>query len=111
MKKTKIGFDINNDMFPKLRFTKSNFFDLYNDLDNYVNNNENNCLNNNISFRSFNNSNNQISIKSNIMKNFVSMNLRQKIPEYDNEYHKNIIEYFSEEIARSEMTDFNLILI
>ena len=109
MKKTKIDFDINNDMFPKLRFTKNNFFDLYNDFDNYVNNNKNNCLNNNIPFRSFNNSNNLISIKSNIMKNFNPMNLRQKIPEYDNEYYKNIIEYFVEERARSEMTDFSLI--
>ena len=43
------------------------------------------------------------------MKNFNPMNLRQKIPEYDNEYYKNIIEYFVEERARSEMTDFSLI--
>ena len=109
MKKTKIDFDINNDMFPKLRFTKNNFFDLYNDFENYVNNNKNNSINNNIPFRSFNNSTNIISIKSNIMKNFNPMNLKQKIPEYDNEYYKSIIEYFVEERARSEMTDFNLI--
>ena len=109
MKKTKIDFDINNDMFPKLRFTKNNFFDLYNDFENYVNNNKNNSINNNIPFRSFNNSTNIISIKSNIMKNFNPMNLKQKIPEYDNEYYKSIIEYFMEERARSEMTDFNLI--
>ena len=43
------------------------------------------------------------------MKNFNPMNLKQKIAEYDNEYYKSIIEYFMEERARSEMTDFNLI--
>ena len=108
MKKTKIDFDINNEMFPKLRFTKNNFFDLYNDFDNYVNNNKNINMANNIPFRSQNN-NNLMTLKSNVLKNFSPTNLRRKIPEYENEYYKNIIEYFIEERARSEMTDFNLI--
>ena len=109
MKKTKIDFDINNDLFPKLRFTRNNFFDLYNDFENYVNNNKNiNMMANNIPFRSLNN-NNLMTMKSNIMKNFNPTNLKQKLPEYDNEYYKNIIEIFEEERARSEMTNFNLI--
>ena len=109
MKKTKIDFDINNDLFPKLRFTRNNFFDLYNDFENYVNNNKNiNMMANNIPFRSLNN-NNLMTMKSNIMKNFNPTNLKQKLPEYDNEYYKNIIESFEEERARSEMTNFNLI--
>ena len=108
MKKTKIDFDINNDLFPKLRFTRNNFFDLYNDFDNYVNSNKNISIANNIPFRSLNN-NNVMTMKSNILKNFNQFNLRQKLPEYDNEYYKNIIEYFEEERARSEITDFSLI--
>ena len=108
MKKTKIDFDINNDLFPKLRFTRNNFFDLYNDFDNYVNNNKNYNNVNNIPFRSLNNNNIMI-LKQNVLKNFNQVNLSQKLPEYDNEYYKNIIEYFEEERARSEMTDFNLI--
>ena len=105
MKKTKLDFDINNELFPKLRFTRNNFFDLYDDFENYVNSNKNNNLaNNNTS-----NNNNIMLIKSNIVKNFNPLNLKQKLPEYDNEYYKNIIEYFEEERARSEMTDFKLI--
>ena len=108
MKKTKIDFDINNELFPKLRFTRNNFFDLYNDFENYVNNNKNASVVNNIPFRSLNN-NNLLTLKLNVLKNFSQINLRQKMPEYDNEYYKSIIEYFEEERARSEMTDFNLI--
>ena len=109
MKKTKIDFDINNDLFPKLRFTRNNFFDLYNDFEYYVNNNKSNNSGNSIPFRSSNNNNNLMAIKTNILKNFNQQNLRQKIPEYNNDYYKNIIEYFIEERARSELTDFNLI--
>ena len=104
MKKTKLDFDLNNELFPKLRFTRNNFFDLYDDFENYVNNNKNINLANNITMN-----NNIMTIKSNIIKNFNPLNLKQKLPEYDNEYYKNIIEYFKEERARSEMTDFNLI--
>ena len=106
MKKTKIDFDINNHLFPKLRFTSNNFFNLYNDLGNYLNNNKNN---NNISaFPSINN-NSLMTVKSLILRNFNPNNLRQKLPEYDNEFYKKIIEFFEEEKARSELTDFNLI--
>jgi tubulin polyglutamylase TTLL4 len=104
MKKTKLDFDLNNELFPKLRFTRNNFFDLYDDFENYVNNNKNINLANNITMN-----NNIMTIKSNIIKNFNPLNLKQKLPEYDNEYYKNIIEYFKEERARSEMTDFKLI--
>ena len=104
MKKTKLDFDLNNEFFPKLRFTRNNFFDLYDDFENYVNNNKNINLVNNITMN-----NNIMAIRSNIIKNFNPLNLKQKLPEYDNEYYKNIIEYFEEERARSELTDFNLI--
>ena len=108
MKKTKIDFDINNDLFPKLRFTRNNFFDLYNDFENYVNNNKNNNSGSNLTFKSLNNNNIMI-MKSNVIKNFNQQNLKQKTPDYDNEYYQKIIEYFIEERARSELTDFNLI--
>ena len=108
MKKTKIDFDINNDLFPKLRFTRNNFFDLYNDFENYVNNNKNNNSGSNLTFKSLNNNNIMI-MKSNVIKNFNQQNLKQKTPDYDNEYYQKIREYFIEERARSELTDFNLI--
>ena len=106
MKKTKIDFDINNELFPKLRFTSNNFFNLYNDLESYVNLNKIN--NNNSSFPSINNSS-LMSVKSIILRNFNPLNLRQKLPEYDNEFYKKIIEIYEEEKARSELTDFKLI--
>ena len=108
MKKTKIDFDINNEFFPKLRLTKSNFFDSYNDIDSHININQNNNSMNNISLVSSNN-NNLMLLKSTVLKNFNQKNLKQKFPEYDNEYYKKIIENFVEERARSEMTDFKLI--
>ena len=106
MKKTKIDFDINNDLFPKLRFTSNNFFNFYNDLENYVNNKNN--LSGNGGFPYINN-NSLMTIKSIILRNFNPYNLKQKLPEYDNEFYKKIIEIFEEEKARSELTDFNLI--
>ena len=106
MKKTKIDFEINNQFFPKLRFTSNNYFNLYNDLDNYVNNNKNN--NNNNAFPSINNSS-LMTVKSIVLRNFDPNNLRQKLPEYDNDFYKKIIEFYEEEKARSELTDFNLI--
>ena len=107
MKKTKIDFDINNDLFPKLRFTSNNFFNLYNDLEIYINNNKNNN-NNNGAFPSIN-SNSLMTIKSIILRNFNPYNLKQKLPEYDNDFYKKVIEIYEEEKARSELTDFNLI--
>ena len=50
-----------------------------------------------------------MTIKSIILRNFNPYNLKQKLPEYDNEFYKKIIEIFEEEKARSELTDFNLI--
>ena len=50
-----------------------------------------------------------MTVKSLILRNFNPNNLRQKLPEYDNEFYKKIIEFFEEEKARSELTDFNLI--
>ena len=107
MKKTKIDFDINNNLFPKLRFTSNNFFNFYNDLENYINNNKNNASNNGV-FSSINN-NSLMTVKSIILRNFNPYNLRQKLPEYDNEFYKKIIEIYEEEKARSELTNFNLI--
>ena len=49
------------------------------------------------------NNNNVMTLKQNVLKNFNQFNLSQKLPEYDNEYYKNIIEYFEEERARSEV--------
>jgi hypothetical protein len=107
MKKTKIDFDINNNLFPKLRFTSNNFFNFYNDLENYINNNKNNASNNGV-FSSINN-NSLMTVKSIILRNFNPYNLKQKLPEYENEFYKKIIEIYEEEKARSELTDFNLI--
>ena len=107
MKKTKFDFDINNNLFPKLRFTSNNFFNFYNDLENYINNNKNNASNNGV-FSSINN-NSLMTVKSIILRNFNPYNLRQKLPEYDNEFYKKIIEIYEEEKARSELTNFNLI--
>ena len=79
-----------------------------NDFENYVNNNKNNNSGSNLTFKSLNNNNIMI-MKSNVIKNFNQQNLKQKTPDYDNEYYQKIIEYFIEERARSELTDFNLI--
>ena len=56
---------------------------------------------NNIPFNSQNN-NNLTTLKSNVLKNFSPQNLRQKIPEYENEYYKIIIEYISLKIQEEE---------
>jgi len=50
-----------------------------------------------------------MTIKSIILRNFDKNNLKQKLPEYNNEFYKRIIDNFEEEISRSELTDFNLI--
>ena len=52
---------------------------------------------------------NKMSIKSNILRNFDSENLEKKIPEYDDEYYKKMIEIFNEEKSRANTTEFNLI--
>ena len=53
--------------------------------------------------------NNKMSIKSTILKNFEADNLEKKLPEYDDEYYKKIIETYSEEKSRSHSTEFSLI--
>ena len=108
MKKTKIDFEINNDFFPKLRFTTNKFFNLYDDFENYVNNNKNNNISTNGIFPLINN-NSLMTIKSIILRNFNPNDLKQKLPEYDNDFYKKIIEIFEEEKSRSQLTDFKLI--
>ena len=52
---------------------------------------------------------NKMTIKSNILKNFDSEKMEKKLPEYDDEYYKKIIEIFNEEKSRSHSTDFSLL--
>ena len=52
---------------------------------------------------------NLINNKQKIEKNFNSNNLKGKLPEYNDEYYKNMIKMFQEERIRSEMTGFSLI--
>ena len=106
MKKTKIDFDLNNKLFPKLRFTSDKYFNSFNDLENNININKSGYQNN--GFSNINN-NNLMTIKSIILRNFDKNNLKQKLPEYDNEFYKRIIDNFEEEKSRAELTDFNLI--
>lgn len=106
MKKTKIDFDLNNKLFPKLRFTSDKYFNAFKDLENNVNINKSGYQNN--GFSNINN-NSLMTIKSIILRNFDKNNLKQKLPEYDNEFYKRIIDNFEEEKSRAELTDFNLI--
>ena len=53
--------------------------------------------------------NSKMSIKSAIIKNFEADKLEKKLPEYDEEYYKKIIEIYSEEKSRSHSTEFSLI--
>ena len=107
MKKNKIDFELNNNLFPKLRFTSNKFFNLYDDLENYINNKKNNLTNNGI-FPLINN-NSLMTIKSIILRNFNPNDLKQKLPEYENDFYKKLIEIYEEEKCRSELTDFKLI--
>ena len=111
MKKTKVDFDINNDLFPKLRFISNKFNNNLNkDLENNSIINKNSLSNNRVAFPNFNNTNNNLmTIKSKVLINFDPKNLKQKLPEYDNEFYKKIIEVYDEEKERAELTDFNLI--
>ena len=51
----------------------------------------------------------KMTIKSNILKNFESEKLEKKLPEYDDESYKKMIEIFNEEKSRSHATDFSLL--
>ena len=53
--------------------------------------------------------NNKMSIKSTILRNFDGSHLEKKLPEYDDEYYKKIIELYSEEKSRAHCTEFNLL--
>ena len=53
--------------------------------------------------------NNLMGLKSTVLRNFDPKNLRKKIDEYDDDYYKKIIEVYSEEKYRSNLTGFNLI--
>ena len=55
------------------------------------------------------NFNNKMNMKSNILKNFDPDNLEKKLPEYDEEYYKKMIENFNEEKMRSHATEFSLL--
>ena len=43
------------------------------------------------------------------MRNFDGSHLEKKLPEYDDEYYKKIIELYSEEKSRAHCTEFNLL--
>ena len=56
-----------------------------------------------------NKNSNLINNKLKIEKNFNPNNLKLKMPEYDDEYYKNMITMFNEEKLRAETTGFSLI--
>ena len=104
MKKTKVDFDINNEMFPKLRLTSNN----YNLLNENLNNNNEKIGNKNKNIVQFLESS-IMTIKSLILRNFDPNKLSQKLPEYENEFYKKILDNFQEEKARAECTGFEMI--
>ena len=53
--------------------------------------------------------NSKMSIKSTIIKNLDPEHLEKKIPEYDDEYYKKMIELYREEKSRSHLTEFSLV--
>ena len=55
------------------------------------------------------NFNNKMNIKSTILRNFDPDNLEKKLPEYNEEYYKKMIENFNEEKMRSNATEFTLL--
>jgi len=82
-------------------------------INNYNNQNKKNNINNKNTSKSNKNEreefNSKMSIKSNILRNYEPENLEKKLPEYDDEYYKKMIELFKEERSRSNITEFNLI--
>ena len=82
-------------------------------INNYINPNKNIIINN----KNVNKSNkaerdefnSKMSIKSNILRNYEPDNLEKKLPEYDDEFYKKMIELFKEERSRSNITEFNLL--
>ena len=55
------------------------------------------------------NFNNKMNMKTTILKNFDPENLEKKLPEYDEEYYKKMLENFNEEKMRSYATEFSLL--
>ena len=55
------------------------------------------------------NSNNKMNMKSYILRNFDPDNLERKLPEYDDEYYKKMLENYYEEKMRSHATEFSLL--
>ena len=55
------------------------------------------------------NFNNKMNMKSTILKNFDPDDLEKKLPEYDEEYYKKMLENFNEEKMRSHATEFSLL--
>ena len=55
------------------------------------------------------NFNNKMNMKTTILKNFEPENLEKKLPEYDEEYYKKMLENYYEEKMRSHATEFSLI--
>ena len=56
-----------------------------------------------------NNFNNKMNMKSTILKNFDPEDLEKKLPEYNEEYYKKMLENFNEEKMRSHATEFSLL--
>ena len=55
------------------------------------------------------NFNNKMNMKSTILKNFDPDDLAKKLPEYDDDYYKKMLENFNEEKMRSHATEFSLL--
>ena len=66
-------------------------------------------INNKIGKNDKENFNNKMNMKTTILKNFEPDNLEKKLPEYDEEYYKKMLENYNEEKMRSHATEFNLI--
>ena len=97
-------------------FNHNNNEELYNY--NYNNNNSSSKKNDKkdkeiklpkIKMNNNNKNNNLINNKLKIEKNFDQNNLKAKMPEYNDEYYKNMITMFNEEKLRAETTGFTLI--
>ena len=55
------------------------------------------------------NFNNKMNMKTTILKNFDPDDLEKKLPEYEEEYYKKMLENFNEEKMRSHATEFTLL--
>ena len=82
---------------------------------NSYNNNNNNSNNNSKKNNNKGNGKNKkeeslLNVKTTVVKNFnQNNNLKSEISEYENPFYKNMINYFIEERARSEITNYSLL--